>query len=235
MKVIVFLTCIAGMAFMLFQFGGNIVEQLGSPASAEDSYPGGEGYPVPTKQVALTFDDGPNLHTPEVIDIARFYDAKVTFFFMGNSAQEYPEIAQEAVAAGHSIGSHTITHPDLTKLDESAIRYEIGEGDRKVHEAAGVWPKWFRAPFGEHDGQTELVAQELGFKTITDWTLDSFDWKAKSADTLYERIINNVKDGDVVLLHEHGKYTVEILPRLMDELRKQGYAIVSLETLEGGE
>ena len=197
-------------------------------ASADKTEMPHDQYPKATKQIALTFDDGPSPKTPETLRIAKSYDAKVSFFLVGQHATKYPKLARRVVEQGHTLGSHSLSHADLTSLGENEIRYEIGMGDRKVMEAAGEWPAYFRAPYGYMNERVERVMHELGFGSMTGWSLDSFDWKSKSAEEVKNRVLDNATDGDVVLMHDSLEVTREALPSIMNELRKRGFELIAL-------
>src|SRR5437660_12533665 len=140
-----------------------------------------------SRQLALTFDDGPNpAITPKLLDLLDRHNAKATFFLIGRYVRECPELVKETVARGHLVGNHTETHPNLFRLSRREIRIELRLCHDAISNALGSPPKWFRPPFGFRNPWVVPSARELGYRTVM-WTLLPGDWKERPLERLIPR------------------------------------------------
>jgi len=171
------------------------------------------------RQLALTFDDGPNpAITPKLLDLLERYKAKATFFLIGRYVRECPELVKETLARGHEIGNHTESHPNLFWLNPTSVRVELRLCHDAIRGAIGKPPKWFRPPYGLRNPWVIPAASELGYRTVM-WTLIPGDWREKPAEWLIPRLqpiaghaqrsLGNGSNpaagtGDVVCLHDGG-------------------------------
>ncbi len=170
------------------------------------------------RKLALTFDDGPNPSiTPKLLDLLNRYNAKATFFLIGQYVRECPELVQEVAARGHVVGNHTETHPNLFRRSLREIRIELRLCHDAISNALGAPPKWFRPPFGLRNPWVIPAARELGCRTVM-WTLLPGDWKEKPVEWLIPRmqpitdhaqrnlVVNSSSNargqGDVLCLHD---------------------------------
>ena len=185
------------------------------------------------KEVVLTFDDGPWVSTPAVLAALANHCTKATFFSIGKHALIYPEILKQVAAAGHTIGSHTFSHVDLSKLQPDQAKEEIEKGLSAVKLAMGAAPaSFFRFPFlrGPQDMEAYLGSRNLA---IFSTDIDSFDFKhGKSGDSVIKTVIEKLekKGKGIVLMHDFQKHTAEALPALLAELKAKGYKIVHLKS-----
>jgi peptidoglycan-N-acetylglucosamine deacetylase len=169
------------------------------------------------RQLALTFDDGPNPSiTPKLLDLLDRYSAKATFFLIGRYVRECPELVKETAARGHSVGNHTETHPNLFWCTPTQIRIELHLCQDAIRNVLGVPAKWFRPPFGMRNPWVIPAAREFGYRTVM-WTLIPGDWQGKPAEWLIQRM-QPIADhaqrspesgstsgtGDVLCLHDGG-------------------------------
>lgn len=201
------------------------------------------------RQVALTFDDGPDARwTPAILDILARHHAPATFFVTGANAMGEPELLRRIIAQGSELGNHSTTHPDLDRLPEAAVRLEINATQRIVESHTGRSMRLFRAPYlGDADPGTaaELhaarVAAEMGYLSVG-LNVDPVDWSNTTADSIVARTVAQVEAGhagrstQIVLLHDSGgdrRATVAALPRIIRELRARGYELVTVSTLAG--
>lgn len=221
----------------------------GSPVFAVDSSPGAGAaaaetpqvlsrIPTQDKVVALTFDAGSDAgHTQEILDILEAAGIKATFFLTANWLDAYPELGAAIVARGHAIGNHTKSHPHLTQLTDEEIRAELSATEQAAQTACGRTTKpFFRPPFGEYDDRVAGVIGQAGYSYMIMWTIDSLDWKMISADELVSRVVDNIEPGAIVLMHV-GSQTNEpdALPRIISQLKDQGYSFDTLPALLGTE
>jgi peptidoglycan/xylan/chitin deacetylase (PgdA/CDA1 family) len=180
-------------------------------------------------EVLLTFDDGPWLHnTPAVLKALADHCTKATFFPIGKHALFYPEILKQVAAQGHTIGSHTWSHGNLSKKSPADAKVEIEKGISAVHLALGAAAApFFRFPALMHP--SEMVAY-LGERNIAIFStdLDSFDFRMRKPDQLIQSVMNKLqKHGKgIVLMHDFQRVTATALPELLKQLRAGGYKVV---------
>ncbi len=164
--------------------------------------------------IVLTFDDqGTKAQVEAILDILNENLVKAIFFPVGNWAEESTELIDRMEADGHLVGNHTYSHPNLTKLSEEEIRWEIEHG---------VGEHLLRLPYGQSNAVVEAVAAELGY-SIYGWSVDPEDWKEVTAREIVETVIREVRPGAVIVLHLQGKHTAEALKHLIPLLRQVGY------------
>ena len=188
------------------------------------------------KLVCFTFDDGPHpSFTPRLLKLLREQDVKVTFFFIGRNVDICPDIARAALADGHELANHTYDHIRLTGMPPAVIERELTEGAASIERATGVWPIVFRTPGGGYSLEVLSVAQRLGM-TMAQWSSNAMDatqanGENPSPDHIYRNVMSTMKPGSIVLLHEPSKGSLEALPRIIRDLRAQGYRFVTLKEM----
>jgi len=183
------------------------------------------------KKVAISFDAawGSDI-TPKLLEILKKYNIKTTFFLVEFWMDKYPDMTRRIAAEGHEIGNHSATHPNMGSLSKDEIVKEITETHNKIKELTGQNATLFRPPFGDYSNILIATCNELGYYAIQ-WDVDSLDWKDLSANAIYERVINQVKPGSIVLFHNNGKHTKDALESIIKELNHQGYEIVPVSEL----
>ncbi|MBV9670712.1 MAG: polysaccharide deacetylase family protein [Acidobacteriales bacterium] len=195
------------------------------------------GLPAGTRQLALTYDDGPNdPYTLRLLEVLARRDVRATFFLIGRYVRQRPGIVQELVKAGHAIGNHTFTHPLLIFKTKAQIRREIVDCESALTEIRPV-PQLplFRPPFGGRRPEVLRVAREVGLQPVM-WTIAGYDWKAPSAEYIEEKLVRNVRGGEVVLLHDGGhknfgadrSRTVEATANSIKRYQSEGYKFVTI-------
>lgn len=197
------------------------------------------------KKVVITFDDGPDpKYTPEILDILKAEKANATFFVVGEQAEKYPDILKRIYTDGQLIGSHTFTHPDISKTGNRRTDLELSITERLIESITGHATILFRPPYGE-DVEPEYPSQiapllhsnSLGYITVG-MKLDPSDWANPGKDKIIERTLTALDDerGNILLLHDSGgnrDQTVAALPELIRAIRAHGYEIVPLNDLVG--
>lgn len=183
------------------------------------------------KVVALTFDDGPHPYlTPQILDILDEYEAKATFFVVGDMAKSYPSVLKEVSKRGHEIGNHTYTHLVENSNDCEKLKKEIIDTELTVLEIAHQQTRLFRPPTGYCCKKAVKMTQELGYKTIV-WDIDTMDWAHNTPQKIAQNIQSNVKNGSIILFHDFiGKNspTVEALKTVLPKLKAEGYRFVTV-------
>jgi len=147
--------------------------------------------------VALTFDDGPSAATRSLLDILETHNAKATFFMVGKAANESPDIVQEVLHRGHTVGNHTWSHQRMTKIG-------ICQQLHQIQAAKSVLPDTllYRPPYGAQNATTSLVCKYLGLTPVT-WSRESKDWLGYSAKTIFELTSKDLNGGEIILFHDH--------------------------------
>ena len=177
--------------------------------------------------VALTLDDGPGSHAMELMDYFASRNVKVTFFMIGSDVGNYPKSVQRMVDEGHEIGNHTMNHKQLTAVKKDRALKEIEEGARAIEDVAGVPPTVWRPPYGDSTQEQRIAA---GMPTVL-WNIDTLDWKYKDADRVANEILNGASNGNIILVHEIYKTTLEGIKKAVDKLVAKGVRFVTSTTL----
>lgn len=185
-----------------------------------------------SNSVALTFDDGPIAgKTEEILRILKSHDVKAAFFCIGNRVESNPELTKRIFESGHLIGNHSYWHRATFDLQSGAtIGKELDDTDHAIFETIGAKPAFFRPPYGVTNPMVASAVKRGGYKTIG-WSIRSFDTVIKDSKVLMERITKSLKGGDVILLHDYSNTTLEILPELLDHIKKVGLKIVRVDQL----
>ena len=192
-----------------------------------------------SKQIALTYDDGPNdPHTLKLLDVLAKHSVRATFFMIGRYVRERPDIARAVAQAGHVIGNHTFTHPLLIFKSIEETRKQLIDCRQALSDTVGQHSTLFRPPFGGRRPATLNVARELGLQTVM-WNVTGYDWNAPSAKVIEEKVARQMRGGDVVLLHdgEHRAMgadraqTLIATENLIRRYRDQGYEFVNVDGL----
>ena len=183
------------------------------------------------KKVAISFDAAWGADkTKDIIKTLKDYNVSATFFLVGFWVEDYPEEAKEVANSGFEIGTHSNTHPDMTKLSNEQKKLELTSSIETIEKTTGIKPTLFRAPFGSYDNNLLNVCEELNLTTIQ-WSVDSLDWKGISAGEIVQRVVSKVKNGSIILCHNNSKNILEALPILLERLKMQGYEVCSVGNL----
>ena len=179
------------------------------------------------KMIALTFDDGPNYNTSKVIDVLNKYDIKATFFVLGSRAINNKNILKKMVDSGMEIGNHTYNHLLLTKYDENKIRSEIEDTSEVIYSATKKRPKLLRPSYGSVNNKIKKVAN----MPIIIWDIDTLDWKYHNSKRITSRVVNKVRDGDIILMHDIYSASLNALSNIIPILQDNGYEFVTIDEL----
>lgn len=179
------------------------------------------------KLVAFTFDDGPSKYTLDIVNILEEYNASATFFEVGYNIKAHPEITKEVSDRGFEVANHTTDHSKLTKLTEAKYLSKINDNNALFKELTGKDMPYLRPPYGSYNDKIKASA---GVPIVT-WSLDTRDWESRNKDKVIEMVINNIKEGDIILFHDLYESTRDAVKELMPLLKEQGYQAVSVGEL----
>ncbi|MCB2309728.1 polysaccharide deacetylase family protein [Clostridium tagluense] len=189
--------------------------------------------PTKEKIISLSFDDGPDSKiTPKVLDILKKYNVKANFFFIGEGAKANPNVVKRAFNEGHLILNHSYTHADLTKLSEQGVTKELNSTDNILYTLIGKNPLIVRPPYGAIDNKVINVFRTNNYKMAI-WSLDTFDWSQMEENHIVDTVINNVRPGEIILMHSNYNKiaTTEALPQIIEKLQAKGYKIKTISDM----
>ena len=192
--------------------------------------------PSATKCLALTFDDGPHeTQTEEILAVLAKYGVTATFFPIGENVARHPHLIRKARDAGHEIGNHTYTHCTVSKVSAETLTEEIRKTEEVLKEQCGVTPRLFRPPGGDISENAVRLVNQMGYRYVLwSWRLDTRDWASVSVQSVVDTVMNNVKDGNVILFHDYvagTSPTAKALDILIPKLQEQGYRFVTVSDL----
>lgn len=193
-------------------------------------------------KIAITFDDGPDPKwTPRVLDLLKARGIKATFFLVGRNAEDYPDLVRRIVAEGHEIGNHTYSHGNLAQMPEWRQRLELDGTERLIETITGRSTSLFRPPYDADSTPSDIseleplrfAEHELGYTVVLE-SIDPQDWARPGVDAIVQRVKEQRRTGNIILLHDAGgdrSQTLAALPRILDWLTERGDRVVSLSEL----
>lgn len=186
------------------------------------------------KIVAITFDDGPDPeYTPRVLELLAQYEAKATFFIIGQNAEKNPELVLRQYEEGHELANHTFTHPWTTSIQ--TLDKELKQTNEIIFSITGFRPTLFRPVGGQYTDDMISTAVKNGFKVVMwSWHQDTEDWANPGVQKIVDTVLTGTKPGNVILFHDSGgdrRQTLEALDKILPELKKQGYQFVTITEL----
>lgn len=186
------------------------------------------------KIAAITIDDGPHeVATPRMLDALRAENVKATFFVLGKSAEQYPELVKKVLAEGHEVATHGYSHRNMARLSRQECEAEW-EKTEQILTPLGAKVTLFRPPGGSYGQVLTDGAKARGYHMIL-WDVDPRDWQAPPADVVAERITQAVRPGSIILLHD-GQYPIhsaDALRKVVRQLKEEGYSFVTVGELLG--
>lgn len=183
------------------------------------------------KVVSISFDCAWGTdYTDSLLETMERENVKSTFFVVEFWAKKNPEYLKKIIKMGHEIGTHSSTHPYMSKLSKENIIKELTSSSKVIEEITNKKVNLFRPPYGDYDDELIKTARELGLYTIQ-WDVDSLDWKDLSKDEIKNRVIKKVKNGSIILFHNQGLHTHEALPLIISELKSMGYEIIPISQM----
>lgn len=179
------------------------------------------------KMVALTYDDGPSIYTPRILKTLKENNSVATFFVVGNRVPTYSDTVKKAHDMGCEIGNHTYEHKSLPNLSETEVKRQISKTNKEVKKAIGEKPVIMRPTGGATNTN---IKKWVGMPSII-WSVDTLDWKTRNADSTRRAVLNRVKDGDIVLMHDLYSATATASETIIPELVRRGYQLVTVSEL----
>lgn len=187
------------------------------------------------KVIALTIDDGSDGgNYAKILQILDKHKVKATFFLTGQGVENHPQTVRNTVAKGHEIGNHSYNHPDFTKISADQMRTQLSRTEALIKNTTGRTSKpYFRAPYGAVNSSVLNTVGNAGYTYTFHWTIDTLDWTGNSATTIYNRVMNGLKPGTIVLMHAgYGAVnTSAALDRLIPDIKNKGYRFVTISQL----
>lgn len=180
------------------------------------------------KKVALTFDDGPNPdYTGMLLDGLKERGVRATFFVLGSEVELYPQLVRRANEEGHLIGVHAYKHVNLRQLSDAEAVEQIDRTNGAIYRATGQYASYIRPPYGcwKEDLDYEVQMVEVL------WDIDPRDWATTSSDLVVQRVLNEVEEDSIILLHDASESSVQAAFTIIDALQEQGYTFVTVEEL----
>lgn len=177
--------------------------------------------------ISLTYDDGPSKYTQELLDVLKENNSTATFFVVGLQVNKNKDVLSRMIEEGNQIGNHSFDHKRLTTLSDEELDNQINNTDTLVYEAALYKPYVMRPPYGS---TSENLIKKLQ-KPIIKWSIDTRDWENRNAETITQIILDNVKDGDIILMHDLYESSLEASKIVIPELIKRGYQLVTVSEM----
>lgn len=180
------------------------------------------------RKVALTFDDGPHpYYTEQLLDGLKDRGVKVTFFVTGQHAEKYPDIIKRISDEGHLIGNHTYSHIQLKDSNREIYRQELILTNEILYNITGKETEYVRPPYGSWDKKLE---KELNMFPVL-WNVDPLDWCSTNTASVTKKVVEEVEENDIILLHDEYESTVTAAMEIIDILQKKGYSFVTVEDI----
>lgn len=187
----------------------------------------GQGEPQEAPRVALTFDDGPSAYTERLSQGLKERGVQATFFLLGTNIEQYEEAVEGLARDGHLLGNHSYSHCQLNKLSSGKACQEITKTNNLIYQCTGIYPMYMRPPFGEWDEGMDCGTDMIPIF----WTVDSLDWKIKNTDAIVKLVLEQVEDGDVILMHDGYQTSVEAAFKIVDALKERGFEFVTADQM----
>ena len=217
------LIAVLDLAFLLFL---GQMYAAGGPAAPVSS--GDEEAVIHRGYVALTFDDGPDREcTEDLLDGLKNRGVKASFFLMGQNIEGNEDLVLRMKEEGHLVGNHSYSHVQLTKAGSDAVCQAVDRTSRMIEEITGERPQYMRPPYGDWNEELEC---RVGMTTVL-WSVDSLDWKLRNTNRVVKRVLKDVEDGDIILMHDIFPTSVEAALEIVDTLTKRGYTFVTVDEL----
>lgn len=220
-------------AALVTPLGSAVLAAVGQPYAGPPAVPAGfdrlDCALVPC--VALTYDDGPTVHTPRLLDELAELRASATLYVLGQYAAGAPDTVRRAAAEGHEIGNHTWNHPSLPSLTAEQVRDQLGRTTTLLRSLSGQPVATFRPPYGEFTAEVLTAAGEPAMI----WTVDTRDWAGPAESEIIARSVEGATVGGIILLHDTQERSVSATPAIVSGLRDRGFSTATITQLFDGD
>lgn len=215
--------CLVSGAIMSGVGNGGVMTQKAVTAAVTQKDGQGE-----KKKVALTFDDGPHPeYTPQMLEVLKEQNVKATFFLLGEEVEKYPEIVKKIHEEGHLIGNHSYKHEQLSKLTMEKACAQVNRTNELVYDITGEYPSYLRPPFGDWHEKLDCEANMVEVL----WDVDTLDWSVQNHNRIVNKVLKNVQENDIILMHDGYETSVTAAKEIIDTLQKQGYEFVTVDEI----
>ncbi len=214
-----------------------------SAAGYQSMSPSGQWYgktftrlPHAPKKLALTYDDGPNdPYTLQLMEVLAKHNVHATFFTIGRYVQQKPQIVRDLIKAGHIVGNHTYTHPNLAFQSQTQVRIQLSMCQSVLSDTIGKKPSLFRPPYGGRRPSVLRIAREMELEPVM-WSITCYDWKVTTPEQIEQHVKRQFHGGDVILLHDgrhvemgvDRSHTVKATDRIITKYKAEGYEFVTV-------
>ncbi len=188
---------------------------------------------IHSRQIALTYDCGADRgKAVEILNVLQGHGVLATFFITGQWAENNPDICRKIINEGHEVGNHSYDHPDLTRISMKELVRQATEADKSIYRVTGkhTYPL-FRLPFGSYSRRVLDVLGEMGYEYCIHWSRETLDYQQLPADRIVNRIVNNIRNGEIILMNVLGQGTAEASDLAVTELKNQGYEFVTVGSM----
>lgn len=183
------------------------------------------------KVLSISFDCAWGVdYTQNLLDVMEKEQVKCTFFAVEFWVKKHPDFVKKIVESGHEIGTHSATHPYMSKLSKDAILKELSTSIKAIEDIVDKKVTLFRPPYGDYNDLLVETAKDMGLYAIQ-WDVDSLDWKNLSAENIKNRVLERVKNGSIVLFHNQGLHTAEAVAQIIPKLKSEGYKFLPIGEL----
>jgi peptidoglycan/xylan/chitin deacetylase (PgdA/CDA1 family) len=188
-------------------------------------------WPTGRKLVALTYDDGPHpTVTPQLVALLKRKQVKATFYLLGESLAGQMRTAALLKDPLFEVGNHTYSHKQLTKLDNAAIERELNRNEDLITSATGARSRTMRPPYGANNQRVVETCERLGYKVIL-WDVDTNDWRKRTTEQIVQTVVNETRDGSIILMHDRLPTSVPATEGIIEALRARGYEFATVSEL----
>ena len=187
---------------------------------------------APKKYIAFTFDDGPHqILTPKLLDIGKAKGARFTFYMMGIKAETHPDIVKRALDEGHEVANHAWDHPILSKISFDEVSKQLRRTNAVLQNATNSTPLTMRPPYGKTNKRLNNHIMTNENLSVVLWSYDVIDWKRPGHAVLLDRVLKNVKAGEVILCHDIHPGTIEAMSYIIDAMQSKGYTFETVSRM----
>ena len=189
-------------------------------------YHGNESIPMISIMINVAWG---NEYLIDLLDLLKERNISLTFFLEGRWVEQHPEYALMIKDSNQEIGNHSYSHQDMRTLSVEEIQIEITKTNKIINEALGVMPKYFTPPYGYIDAKVLEIAGRLNMVTVL-WSLDTIDWKIENPNEVIDRIVPNIKNGSIILMHPT-ESSLKALPYILEKALDKNYQIQNISQL----